>query len=62
MKKMRAGYKTVIDDGMIDEDIEIKEGVDEIMAADYDPTANVKPYILASFGSAWVCLRVRNQF
>ena len=24
-----------------------------------DPTVNTKPYILASFGSAWVCLRVR---
>ena len=48
----------MVDEGMVDQNSKVKEGVEEIMERQYDPTANTKPYILASFGSAWVCMRV----
>ena len=47
---------------MVDQNSKVKEGVEEIMEKQYDPTANTKPYILASFGSAWVCMRVSRMF
>ena len=59
LRKMRSRFRNMLDEGMIDQNRRIKEGVEEIMERQYDPTANTKPYILASFGSAWVCLRVR---
>ena len=46
-------------EGLVDQNTKMKEGVEELMDKKYDPTANTKPYILGSFGSARVCMRVR---
>ena len=58
----RSAAKKMRNEGLVDQNTKMKEGVEEIMDNKYDPAANTKPYILGSFGSAWVCMRVRMIF
>ena len=50
--------KDVQKEDLFDEDNKIKEDIMEIVDKKYDYTANTRPYLLASFGSAWGCMRV----
>ena len=46
------------DEGVFDDDFVFKEDLSEIFDKKYDSTRNTRPYLLASFGSAWGCMRV----
>ena len=35
------------------------DNVLEILQEKHDPSANIKPYLLASFGSAWAVIKVK---
>ena len=36
-----------------------KDNADELMNKDVDPNKNIKPYLMATFGSAWGVLSVK---
>ena len=35
-----------------------KDNVLEMLEEKHDPTANIRPYLMASFGSAWAVVKV----
>ena len=36
-----------------------KDNVLEMLEEKHDPTANIRPYLMASFGSAWAVVKVK---
>ena len=38
--------------------MEYTDNVLEILEEKHDPTANIRPYLMASFGSAWAVIKV----
>ena len=55
-------FMSMKDDEAFDPDNRFKDDGMDVMDRQYDSLSNIRPYILASFGSVWACMRVCLNF
>ena len=61
MSHANAMFRGLVEKGLAN--FHIKDNAEELMNKDYEPNKNIKPYLLATFGSAWavVSVKINNQ-